>query len=64
LTFYIDELLDDNDPFFLLHAAMLLQITASLKLAEPKYSQKLLNIMTDIAKERFAYDDNEHNREV
>lgn len=53
LAFLVDECTDGDSPFFLITASMLLQVQAHLKLAEPEYSHRLLNVMMEIARQRF-----------
>lgn len=53
LKFLVDECQDANDPFFLATAAMLLQISAHLKLADPSYSMQLLDAMMLVSKKEF-----------
>lgn len=50
LVFLVDECQDTDDPFFLMTAAILLQVCAQLKLAEPGVSMELLESMIGVMK--------------
>lgn len=54
LTFLADECQDGDDPFFLMTAAMLLQVQSVLKLAEPATALAMLDAMIEVSKQRFS----------
>lgn len=53
LAFLVEECSDGDDPFFLATAAMLLQISAHLKLADLDYSRRLLDTMITVSRQQF-----------
>jgi hypothetical protein len=54
LRFLADECQDTGEAFFLIHASILLQVMASLKLCDPAHSMKLADAVNKIGRERFG----------
>lgn len=49
LSFLTSECGDGDDPFFLMVAAMLLNVTSALKLTEPEHAKRMMDVMIGVS---------------